>query len=199
MCSNHRRLVEPVLPAGGIIVLSETPAALLIKRGNFAETNQHLGAEGPFFKLACNGPSWLACKRPRGSRYITRSYVSLDPSRLRVLPQLLLPHHFLFLLVISSRIRLNGTSGVKEQFQAESPRKFLPRFPVTFMLILSITPPLLAQYGKSWLPTRPTYLKSLSRRDFTRNEARSVTLCVFDYHARISSHPPLYPRALVIL
>lgn len=75
-------------PGGGIIVLSETPAALLIKRGNFAETNQHLGAEGPFFKLACNGPSWLACKRPRGSRYITRSYVSLDPSRLRVLPQL---------------------------------------------------------------------------------------------------------------
>lgn len=35
-----------------------------------------------------------------------------------------------------------------------------------------------------------SYLKSLSRRDFARNEARPVTLYVSDYHARISLCPP---------
>lgn len=81
-----------------------------------------------------------------------------------------------------------------------------PRVPSTFpvMLLLPFDRSLHAfafSNGKNSVSISTDYfpyLKSLSRRDFARNEVRPVMLCIFDYHTRISTFTALYVHHVLL-
>ena len=100
----------------GGIALSETLAIVLITRRNFAQRNKPTPLAGLVLQaLAGIGASCWRVKG-RGSRYITRSYVSLDPSRLRVLLQ--------FYIYIDARAYAFSTRNAVSNTPFEKPPRY---------------------------------------------------------------------------